>query len=62
MGTKNDKIAKKKGLLSLFGRDGSKREKRGYEIEMEDLKGKSGNAPMIGATHWVKNKKLGGDR
>ncbi len=29
MRTKNDKIAKKKGLLSLFGWDSSKREKRG---------------------------------
>ena len=62
MGTKSEKIAMKKGLLSLFGRDSSKREKkRRYDIEMKDLKEKSGKAPMIGATHWV-NKKLGGDR
>jgi len=52
----------KKGLLSLFGRDSSKREKkRRDDIEMEGLKEKSGNAPMIGTTHWV-TKKLGGDR
>ena len=52
----------KKGLLSLFGQDSTKREKkRRYDIEMKDVKGKSGKAPMIGATHWV-NKKLGGDR
>ena len=62
MGTKNEKIAKKEGLLSLFGRDSSKREKkRRYEIEMDEVKGKSGKAPRIGATHWV-IKNIGGDR
>jgi len=29
MGTESEKIAKKEGLLSLFGQDSSKREKRG---------------------------------
>ena len=60
MGTKNEKIAKKKRLLSL-GRDCTKREKKRCDIEMEDVKEKSGNASMIGAKHWV-NKKLRGDR
>jgi len=62
MGIKSEKMVKNKRLLSLFGQDCTKREKkRRYDIEIEDLKEKSGNAPMIGATNRV-NKKLGGDR
>jgi len=38
-----------------------KRKKKGGDIKMDKLKGKSWNAPRVGATNRV-NKKLGGDR
>ena len=39
-----------------------KGERRRKGIKVEEIKGIFWIASRIGATHWVKNKKLGGDR
>ena len=59
---KANKQQKREGCYDAFWMVEGKGERRRKGIKVEEIKGIFWIASRIGATHWVKNKKIGGDR
>ena len=59
---KANKYQNREGCYDAFLKVQGKGERRRKSIKVEEIKGIFWIASRIGAAHWVKTKKLGGDR